>query len=152
MSWDHQKYIDFIKKEAPAADRSKLLQTISKPFVLKDPPKRGAPPKIFVTYYSMPDWLDIFSSPPKSLASPHVRLDSRLGKVPFSQMIGEYRHAAQQHLDKVTKLLELIETFPSGKVLLAEVGSTGTRPASCRTGITSGPCRAPTISTRTRYP
>ena len=29
MSWDHQKYIDFIKKEAPAADRSKLLQTLS---------------------------------------------------------------------------------------------------------------------------
>jgi hypothetical protein len=125
MSWDHQKYIDFIKKEAPAADRSKLLQTDSKPFILKDPPKRGAPPKIFVTYYSMPDWLDIFSSPPKSLASPNVRLDSRLGKVPFSQMIGEYRHAAQQHQDKVTKLLELIETFPSGKVLLAELGSTG---------------------------
>ena len=125
MSWDHQKYIDFIKKEAPAADRSKLLQTSSKAFTPKDPPKRGTPPKIFVTYYSMPDWLDIFSSPPKSKASPNVRLDSRLGKVPFSQMIGEYRHAAQQHQDKVTKLLELIDTFPSGKALMAELGSTG---------------------------
>ena len=125
MSWDHQKYVDFIKKEAPAADRSSLLQASSRSFTPKDAPKRGKPPQIFVTYYSMPDWLDIFSSPPKSKASPNVRLDSRLGKVPFSQMIGEYRHAAQQHQDKVMALLALIDTFPSGKVLLAEVGSTG---------------------------
>ncbi len=125
MSWDHQKYVDFIKKEAPAADRSSLLQASSKPFTSKNVPKRGKRPQIFVTYYSMPDWLDIFSSPPKSKASPNVRLDSRLGKVPFSQMIGEYRHAAQQHQDKVTALLALIETFPSGKALLAELGSTG---------------------------
>jgi NleD-like pathogen effector protein (putative zinc metallopeptidase) len=125
MSWDHQKYVDFIKKEAPAADRSSLLQASSRPFVPKDPPKRGKSPQIFVTYYSMPDWLDIFSSPPKSKASPNVRLDSRLGKVPFSQMIGEYRRAAQQHQDKVTALLALIDTFPSGKALLAELGSAG---------------------------
>ena len=125
MSWDHQKYVDFIKKEAPAADRSSLLQANSRSFTPKDPPKRGKSPQIFVTYYSMPDWLDIFSSPPKSKASPNVRLDSRLGKVPFSQMIGEYRHAAQQHQDKVTALLALIDTFASGKALLAELGSTG---------------------------
>jgi hypothetical protein len=125
MSWDHQKYVDFIKKEAPAADRSSLLQANSKSYVPKDKPKRGAPPKIFVTYYSMPDWLDIFSSPPKSQASPNVRLDSRLGKVPFSQMIGEYRHAVQKHQDQVIALLALIDTFASGKALLAELGSTG---------------------------
>jgi hypothetical protein len=125
MSWDHQKYVDFIKKEAPAADRSSLLQASSRSFTPKDAPKRGKHPQIFVTYYSMPDWLDIFSSPPKSKASPNVRLDSRLGKVPFSQMIGEYRHAAQQHQDKVMALLALIDTFPSGKALLAELGSTG---------------------------
>ena len=83
MSWDHQKYVDFIKKEAPAADRSSLLQANSRSFVPKDAPKRGKPPQIFATYYSMPDWLDIFSSPPKSKASPNVRLDSRLGKVPI---------------------------------------------------------------------
>lgn len=125
MSWDRQKYVDFIKKEAPAADRSSLLQANSRAFTPKDPPKRGKSPQIFVTYYSMPDWLDIFSSPPKSKASPNVRLDSRLGKAPFSQMIGEYRHAAHQHHDKVTALLALIDTVPSGKALLAELGSTG---------------------------
>jgi len=69
MSWDHQQYVDFIKKHAPAAVRSSLLQANSKPFVPKDNPKPGKPPKIFATYYSMPDWLDIFSSQPKSLAS-----------------------------------------------------------------------------------
>jgi hypothetical protein len=125
MSWDHQKYVDFIKKEAPPADRSSLLQANSRSFVPKDLPKRGKPPRIFVTYYSMPDWLDIFSSPPKSKAAPNVRLDSRLGKVPFSQMIAEYRHAAQQHQEKVTALLTLIDSFPSGKAVLAELGSTG---------------------------
>jgi hypothetical protein len=73
----------------------------------------------------MPDWLDVFSSKPKSLASPDVRLDSRLGKVPLSQMIGEYKHAAQKHQDKVIALLASIDSVPSGKALLAELGGTG---------------------------
>jgi hypothetical protein len=125
MSWDHQQYVDFIKKHAPAAVRSSLLQANSKPFVPKDNPKPGKPPKIFATYYSMPDWLDIFSSQPKSLASPTVRLDSRLGKAPFDQIIGEYKHAAQLHQDKVLACLARIESFPSGKALLTELGATG---------------------------
>lgn len=125
MSWDHQQYVDFIRKNAPAADRRSLLQANSRPFVSKDAPKRGKPPKIFATYYSMPDWLDIFSSPTKSLASPKVRLDSRLGKVPFGQIIGEYRHAAQQHQDKVIACLDRVDSFSSGKALLAELGGTG---------------------------
>ena len=125
MSWDHQEYVDFINKHAPAADRKSLLQASSKPFVPKDIPKRGKPPKIFVTYYSMPDWLDIFSSPPKSLAAPNVRLDSRLGNTPFHQIIGEYKHASQKHQDKVVACLDRIESFPSGKALLTEFGGTG---------------------------
>ncbi len=125
MSWDHQQYVDFINKHAPAAVRKSLLQANSKPFVPKDIPKRGKPPKIFVTYYSMPDWLDIFSSPPKSLASPKVRLDSRLGNTPFDHIIGEYKHAAQQHQDKVAACLGRIDSFPSGKALLTELGGTG---------------------------
>ncbi len=124
MSWDHQQYVDFINKHAPAAVRKSLLQDNSKPFVPKDIPKRGKPPRIFVTYYSMPDWLDIFSSPPKSLASPKVRLDSRLGNTPFDQIIGEYKHAAQQHQDKVATCLGRIDSFPSGKALLTELGLT----------------------------
>jgi hypothetical protein len=119
MSWDHQQYVDFINKHAPAADRKSLLQASSKPFVSKDIPKRGKPPKIFVTYYSMPDWLDIFSSPPKSLAAPNVRLDSRLGNTPFHQIIGEYKHAAQKHQDKVAACLDRIDSFPSGKASTA---------------------------------
>lgn len=124
MSWDHQQYVDFIKKHAPAADLGSLLQANSKPFISKHAPNRGTPAKLFVTYYSMPDWLDIFSSQPKSLASPQVRLDSRLGKVPFGQIIGEYRHAAQQHQDKVTACLNRIDSLPSGQALVAELGAT----------------------------
>ncbi|HKV13874.1 MAG TPA: M91 family zinc metallopeptidase [Reyranella sp.] len=125
MSWDHQRYVDFITKNAPAADRGSLLRASSRPFVSKDVPGRGRSPKIFATYYSMPDWLDIFSSPPKSLASPNVRLDSWLGKMPFGQVIGQYRHAAQQHQAKVIACLDRIDSFPSGKALLAELGRTG---------------------------
>ena len=51
MSWDHQAYVDFIKKHAPATDRATLLQANARPFVSKDAPKRAPPSKIFVTYY-----------------------------------------------------------------------------------------------------
>jgi Effector protein len=124
MSWDHQQYVDFIKKHAPAAVRSSLLQANSKPYVPKDIPTRGKPPKIFATYYSMPDWLDIFSSPTKSLASPKVRLDSRLGNTPFDRVIAEYNDAVKNHQDKVAGCLDLIDPLPCGKALLAELGAT----------------------------
>jgi|SRR5882757_4596726 len=122
---DYEVAVKLIKAKAKDADYRLLVKANSKPFVQKDAPKRGAPPKIFVTYYSMPDWLDIFSSPPKSLASPNVRLDSRLSSTPFDHMIAEYRHAAQKHQDKVVACLDRIASFPSGKALLAELGGTG---------------------------
>ena len=109
---DYQQYADFIKKNAPAAQRATLLAANSKPFADKGGAK-AAKPKIFVTYYSMPDWLDIF------------KFEARLKKGPLDHVIAEYKHAAQKHQDKVALCLDRISTFSSGKALLTELASTG---------------------------
>jgi hypothetical protein len=105
MSWDHEQYVDFVTRHSPAAVRAGLLRAASKPYGDKYP-------KIFLTYYSMPDWLDVFS------------FEKRLTTVSFTQMIGEYKHAAQKHQDNVAKNLDRIASYATGKALLNEVGST----------------------------
>lgn len=109
---DFQQFADFIKKNAPAAQRASLLAANSTPFVDKGAAKT-AKPKIFLTYYSMPDWLDIF------------KLEARLKKGPLDPLIAEYRYVARKHQDKVAACLDRIATFPSGKALLTELASTG---------------------------
>ena len=80
-----------------------------------------------MTYYSMPDWLDVFSTTAahdNGLAHPHVAFQKRLGKTPFNRMIAEYKHAVKKYHDKITDSLDWIAFFPSGRALLKEVGST----------------------------
>jgi hypothetical protein len=111
MAWDYDQYADYIKKHAPASERSSLLKADAKPFVPKGD-KAGKPAKIFATYYSMPDWLDIFN------------FRTRLEKTPFEHMMKDYRHQVQKHQDKVIECLDRINGFASGKALLEEVSST----------------------------
>ena len=55
MRLDHDQLVDYVRKHAPLAERGSLTRAASKPYDAKYP-------KIFLTYYSMPDWLDVFST------------------------------------------------------------------------------------------
>ena len=55
MSWAHEKFVKYVREHAPLAERGSLTRAASKPYDAKYP-------KLFLTYYSMPDWLDVFSS------------------------------------------------------------------------------------------
>jgi Effector protein len=125
MSWDHEQYVKFVRKQALTAKGGSLflLQAASKPY-------SDEHSKLFLTYYSMPDWLDVFSSAPsydRGLARPRMAFDKRLGTTPFDHMIAEYKHAAKKHQDKVAEALDQIASVRSGQALLKEIGSTGYR-------------------------
>src|SRR5262245_54734507 len=99
MTWDHARFVDFVRTHAPPAERSNLLQAAQRPY-------SSDYPKIFLTYYSMPDWLDVFSSRSMhdpAILHPKTTLQHRLATTPFHQMIGEYKHAAKKHQDKVAE-------------------------------------------------
>jgi Effector protein len=112
MPWDYDQYVNYIKKLAPPAELSALLKAPSTPFVPKDGKRKGKATKIFATYYSMPDWLDIFS------------LQNHLQKTPIEHMIKDYRHTAEKHQKQVIDCLDMINVFSSGKALIEEVDST----------------------------
>jgi len=106
MSWDHERFVDFVRKHAPSAEQGSLVPAASKPY-------SGKHPKIVLTYYSMPDWLDVFSSAAahdRGLAQPHVEFQKRLGTTPFNRMIAEYKHAAKKYQDKVAEALPRLAT------------------------------------------
>ena len=120
MSWAHEKFVKYVREHAPLAERGSLTRAASKPYDAKYP-------KLFLTYYSMPDWLDVFSSNAahdRGLAHPHVEFQNRLGKTPFYRMIAEFKHALKKYHDKVSDALDWIAFFPSGRALLKEIGST----------------------------
>ena len=120
MNLDHDELVDFVRKHAPLAERGSLIRAASRPYDPKHP-------KLFMTYYSMPDWLDVFSSAPghdRGLAQPHVEFQKRLDKTPFKRLIAEYKYAVKNYHDKVAKALDRIAHFPSGRALLKEVGRT----------------------------
>jgi hypothetical protein len=118
MSWDFDKFVDYLKKHVPAAERGALLKAPSIAFVPKDGKNKGKPTKIFATYYSMPDWLAIFSQ------GGHVSLQKQLQARPIDHMIKEYRHAAEKHQQDVIDCLDMINVFSAGKALVAELDST----------------------------
>ena len=120
MSWSHEKFVDYVRKHAPLAERGSLTRAATKPYDAKYT-------KIFLTYYSMPDWLDVFSTNAahdRGLAHPHVAFQDRLGKTPFYRMIAEYKHAMKKYQDTISDALDWIAFFPSGRALLKEIGST----------------------------
>jgi hypothetical protein len=49
LVWDHEQYVDFVKKNALPVGRRNLLLPASRPYNTKYP-------NIFLTYYSMQDW------------------------------------------------------------------------------------------------
>ena len=68
----------------------------------------------FATYYSMPDWLNIFSQQGK------ISLQNQLVKTPIDHMIKEYRHAAEKHQGEVIDCLDMINVFSAGTFIGAE--------------------------------
>src|SRR4029077_6162183 len=62
MVWDHRKLLDYIKKSAPVSASTNLLKANFKAYRTKGlVPAVDRSPRLFITYYSMPDWLDLFT-------------------------------------------------------------------------------------------
>jgi hypothetical protein len=105
MAWGHEKIIKYLRANAPGKELPALLQTASKRY-------SSTYPNIYMTYYSLPDWLDVFD------------LDKRLdqGKA-LSDLIAEYRFVAKKYQEKLAGLLDMIACYGSGKALFKEVSS-----------------------------
>ena len=110
IAWDYQEYAAYIKKSGPMSASANLLQANLKPYHAKGVNK---PPRLFITYYSMPDWLDIFTFEGFDLQ-----------KTPFASMVGRYKQSVQKHQKEVGDLLDQIVSTKSGQALLTEVCST----------------------------
>lgn len=105
MAWGHEKIIKYLKANAPKKELSALLHTASKRY-------SKTYPNIYMTYYSMPDWLDVFD------------FDRQLDKgKELSDLIAEYRFVAKKYQETLAALLDGIACHGSGKALFKEVAS-----------------------------
>jgi Effector protein len=97
----HWKYVDFVTKNVPRALRGPFLQPASLPV------DKGYS-NILVTYYSLPDWLDIFS----------MDLSRRA-----SAMAHQYQFAIKKYKQRVTDAFSPIAGSPTGRALLDEIAA-----------------------------
>jgi hypothetical protein len=142
VGWDFKHCVDFIRKNASRAD-SDVLGVASRPY--------GDKHKIFLAYYSMPDWLAIATTavvPGGAVPSAKgpvvnvlIEMELEAGrslsevflfnfmsqadlKQAFASLVAAYRRAAKNHQDGVAKLLDQIVGKTSGVALLTELGRT----------------------------
>jgi hypothetical protein len=99
-----------IKKQA----RPGVVKTLLRPASMSYSKKF---PNIFLDYYSMPDWLDVFCFGP------------RIGERRFESLVHEYQHAFHKNHEKLADILHDIEGSGCGRGLLHELAAS--RP--CRT-------------------
>ena len=118
MRLDHDQLVDYVRKHAPLAERGSLTRAASKPYDAKYP-------KIFLTYYSMPDWLDVFSPPghDRGLAQPHL-VPGAPGQDAVHTPDRRVQACDEKLPRQIADALNRIAHFPSGRALLKEVGST----------------------------
>jgi hypothetical protein len=109
MSWDFAQCADYVKKNASPGLRRALLLPASKKFDSKFP-------NISVTYYSMPDWLDIFKLGP-----------DRIRGKKFHSVAHQYQFVAHKYQDDVVKLLGAIDGPLVGKAMLKEIAASKRR-------------------------
>lgn len=144
MGWDFKKSVDFIRQNTSKADFAGLMRAPSRPYGDKRT-------KIFLNYYSMPDWLAIATTavvPGGAVPSAEgpftnvlMEMESEAGrclsevflfnymspadlKLAFVSLVAAYRRAAKTHQDGVAALLDQIAKKKSGQALLAELGRT----------------------------
>ena len=103
IAWDYQEYAAYIKKSGQISASTNLLRANFMPYRAR----------LFITYYSMPDWLDIFTFEGFDLQ-----------KTPFASMVGRYQQSVRKHQKEVVALLDQIVSTKSGQALLTEVSST----------------------------
>ena len=90
MSWDYDRCVEYVKKNASLAMGRELLAPLARPYSQKFA-------NISLTYYSMPDWLAIFELGPKYV-----------GQRRFEAIAHEYRFVGQKFQGKVAALLDAV--------------------------------------------
>ena len=114
MVWDHRQLLDYIKKSAPVSASTNLLKANFKAYRTNGlVPAVDRSPRLFITYYSMPDWLDLFTFQAYDLP-----------RTPFASMVGRYQQSALNHQAEVGACLDEIASIKSGQALLTEISST----------------------------
>jgi hypothetical protein len=125
-SWDYAEAVDFVQKNAQPGTARGLLRAASTPLDTNYP-------NIFVTYYSLPDWLVTYSQPGPSrfLASsqPHFKRTA-IRRRPFLQLVHEYRFAAHQYQQDVVEAFAPIRGGKTGQALLGEIAANKHRSVS----------------------
>jgi hypothetical protein len=144
MGWDFTKSVDFIRKNASKPDFPGLMRAPSRPY-------GDMRTKIFLNYYSMPDWLTIATTsvvPGGAVPTAEgpiinvlMEMESEAGrclsevflfnymsptdlKLAFISLVAAYRRAAKTHQDGVAALLDQIALRKSGQALLTELDRT----------------------------
>jgi hypothetical protein len=107
IAWDYQEYAAYIKKSGPMSASTNLLKANFKPYHAKGVSK---PQRVFITYYAMPDWLDIFTFEGFDLQ-----------KTPFASMVGRYQQSVRKHQKEVGALLDQVVSTKSGQALLITI-------------------------------
>ena len=125
-SWDYGAAADFVQKNAQPGMARELLRAATTPLDKNYP-------NIFVTYYSLPDWLATYSQPGPSrfLASsqPHFKR-AAIRQRPFLQVVHEYRFAAHKYQGDVAEAFAPISGGKTGQALLAEIAANKRRSVS----------------------
>src|SRR6266404_3222278 len=83
-TWPHRTYVQYVEKHARGADAVELQY----PY---DEPLDGGSPKILLSYFSMPLWMDALDIP----------FDD--GEMTFKHNLHHYRAAARDHVSQVRK-------------------------------------------------
>jgi hypothetical protein len=144
MGMDYKQCVAFLRKYASPAELRDLMRTAATTFSYKHT-------RIFLTYYSMPDWLaitdtaavpgaavpgaepfgDVLRAMSVESARPAVgafiidnSLESSVRKGAFRHLVEAYKSAAKEHQKSVADCLNCFIGLGSGRALLMELGRT----------------------------
>ncbi len=104
MFWPSWKYEECVKKNASLADLRELLVPAAEPVDPKTP-------RVLVTYYPMPVWMEWF--------------DLTIADESFKLFVHRYRSAVASYKDRLQKQFPPILSSSTGQALLAELARSG---------------------------
>jgi len=105
-TWPHRTYVQYVEKHAQGRD----IVELQYPY---DEPLDGGSPKILLSYFSMPLWMDTLD----------IGFDDR--EATFKHILHKYRAAAKEHVSQVREQAGTINKFRTGQALFKELRDAG---------------------------